>query len=372
MTTTEVRSEAGTGQFAPVLPDLSTFLGCGRQTAPIEIVRQAADAERLGLRRGFISERYDIKHAGPLMGACAAVTSRLEVGAGILAAGAYHPLMATAIAATLTETFGNRIVIGLGRGSYDWYEVFGIQDQPGPLGKQMNLAAFEDYIGLIRRLWRGERVSYEGPAGRYDGMFLNDAPTTEPPPIWCGIFAGEKASRVAARAADGVLIVGFITPAGVARCIEWIRDERDKCGLDGPFSVAAYVISTPDFDEEQTLNQSSARFLTYVVGLPAVARAYATVNGWDLDTIMGLAKNPLFAGMQTKTADLSFFRHQLVEAARDVPFEWMRESCAVGSAGECVGKIAEFRAAGVDEVVLYGSTPNDNAQVIATWRERGR
>ena len=51
-------------------------------------------------------------------------------------------------------------------------------------------------------------------------------------------------------------------------------------------------------------------------------------------------------------------------------FEWMRESCAVGSVDDCVNKIAEFRAAGVDEVVLYGSTPNDNARVIARWRER--
>src|SRR5205807_852393 len=136
MTATQLDRDAATQEPAPVLRDLSTFLGCGRQADPMEIVRQAADAERLGLRRGFVSERYDIKHAGPLMGGCAAVTSRLEVGAGILAAGAYHPIMATAIAATLSETFGNRIVIGLGRGSYDWYEVFGIQDQPGPLGKQ--------------------------------------------------------------------------------------------------------------------------------------------------------------------------------------------------------------------------------------------
>jgi probable F420-dependent oxidoreductase len=372
MTASQLERETGARGLAPVLPDLSTFLGCGRQTDPMEIVRQAMDAERLGLRRGFVSERYDIKHAGPLMGGCAAVTSRLNIGAGILAAGAYHPVMATTMAATLVETFGERIVLGLGRGSYDWYEVFGIQDQPGPLGKQMKLAAFEDYIGLVRRLWTGERVSYDGPAGRYDGMFLADAPKSEPPPIWCGIFAGEKASRLAARAADGVMIVGFVTPTSVARCVEWIRDERDKHGLDGPFTIAAYVISTPDFDEVPMLNQSSARFLTYVVGLPAVARAYATVNGWDMDKIMALSRHPLFANMQTKTADLSYYRHDLVEAARDVPIEWMQESCAIGSVDDCVNKIAEYRAVGVDEVVLYGSTPNDNAQLISTWRERSQ
>jgi probable F420-dependent oxidoreductase len=274
--------------------------------------------------------------------------------------------------ATLQETFGERFVLGLGRGSYEWYEVFGIGDQPGPLGKQTGFQAFEDYIGLIRRLWRGETVTYDGPAGRYDSMFLADAPQSEPPPIWYGIFGGEKASRLAARAADGALIVDLITPAAVAQCVEWIRDEREKLGLDNPFTIAACTISTPDFDEEQTLNQTSARFLTYVVGLPAIRRAFARINGWDEATIKALGSQPVFQNMNRKTADLVFHRYQLIEAAKQVPIEWMQESCALGSVDDCVDKIAEFRAAGADEVVLYGSTPADNERVVAAWRSRGR
>ncbi|MHB8693280.1 MAG: TIGR03857 family LLM class F420-dependent oxidoreductase [Solirubrobacteraceae bacterium] len=354
-----------------VVEDLGIFLGAGRQTRPIDVVDQALDAERLGLRRGFVSERYDIKLAGPLLGAAAALTSRLELGTGILAAGAYHPVMAAATGATLQAAFGERFVLGLGRGSFTWYEVFGIAAEPGPLGKQASLQAFEDYIGIIRRLWRGETVSYDGPAGRYDSIFLADPPQCEPPPIWSGIFGGEKAARLAARAADGALILDMITPEAVSRAVAWIRDERERLGLDGPFRIAACTVSTPGFDEIATLNQTSARFLTYVVGIPEARRAFARINGWDDDVMKQFAGHPVFGSLQRRTADLAFHRHQLVEASRQVPITWMRDSCAIGSTEECVAKIAEFREAGADEVVLYGSTPADNADVIAAWRGRG-
>jgi hypothetical protein len=47
----------------------------------------------------------------------------------------------------------------------------------------------------------------------------------------------------------------------------------------------------------------------------------------------------------------------------------MRASCAIGSVAECVTALRRFRAAGVDEIVTYGSTPGQNAALAAAWRE---
>ncbi|HEY2832762.1 MAG TPA: hypothetical protein VGJ14_10085 [Sporichthyaceae bacterium] len=48
----------------------------------------------------------------------------------------------------------------------------------------------------------------------------------------------------------------------------------------------------------------------------------------------------------------------------------MTVTCALGSTAGCVTKLAEFRAAGADEVVTYGSTPGQNAGLLAAWRAR--
>jgi probable F420-dependent oxidoreductase len=354
----------------PVIDDLSIFLGAGRQRSPYALVEHAEQAEGLGLRRGFISERYDIKLAAPLLGAATARTSRLHLGTGVLAGGSYHPLMAAAIGATLQSAFGERFIMGLGRGAWSWYRQLGLADQPGPIGKELGFHAMSDYMDIIRRLWRGETVSYDGPAGRYDGVYMADPPQCAPPPIWYASLGGDRASKMAARAADGLMITDMVTPAATAHAVRVVRGERERLGLDPEFPVAICVVSTPNFDRVATLNQTSARLLTYVVGIEEAADALARVNGWDREVIRGFGEHPVFAQTAGRTADQAFHRDQLLEAAELVPEEWMRDCCAIGSVDDCAAKLREFRDAGADEVVLYGSTPEDNRELINQWRSR--
>jgi hypothetical protein len=39
---------------------------------------------------------------------------------------------------------------------------------------------------------------------------------------------------------------------------------------------------------------------------------------------------------------------------------------------ECVTSLRRFRDAGADEVATFGSTPMQNAALIAAWRDRDR
>jgi hypothetical protein len=48
----------------------------------------------------------------------------------------------------------------------------------------------------------------------------------------------------------------------------------------------------------------------------------------------------------------------------------MRECCAIGSVSACAQTLQSFRDAGADEIVLYASTPEENAGLIAAWRQR--
>jgi hypothetical protein len=53
-----------------------------------------------------------------------------------------------------------------------------------------------------------------------------------------------------------------------------------------------------------------------------------------------------------------------------IPWEWVLDCSAIGSPDECVTSLQRFVDAGADEVTTYGSTPRQNAALIAAWRER--
>jgi alkanesulfonate monooxygenase SsuD/methylene tetrahydromethanopterin reductase-like flavin-dependent oxidoreductase (luciferase family) len=104
--------------------------------------------------------------------------------------------------------------------------------------------------------------------------------------------------------------------------------------------------------------------------MPFFVGAYLRQNGWDERQMQRILSHPQFSQMDRPTADQVFHREQLTEPAELVPEEWMHDSCAIGSVDQCVARFEQLRAAGVDEIACYGSTPADNAALIAAWRSR--
>ena len=347
--------------LAPLVEDLGIYLIAGRTYDPGEAIRQGALAERLGFRRVFLSERFDLKEAGALLGGVSATTTRLEVGTGIVACGSRHPLVTAAMAATMQAAYGHRFFLGLGRSSGPYLQ--------GQSMEEFGYQAYEDYCGIVRRLLKGETVSYDGPAGRYEALKTVDACPPPPPEVWTSTMGGPRASKLAARAGDGILLVPFLTVEAVRRAVEIIRRERERVGLDPNVTISHPIIVAAELDDDYTLAISAARFVTYVVGMPVFAKAYLDRNGWDPETMNELVNHPQFRAMERATADQSFHRAEIMEPARRVPESWMRETCAIGSVNECIKTLQAFREAGVDELALYGSTPADNAKLIAAWRD---
>src|SRR5580704_10402693 len=176
---------------ATVLPDLSAYLIGGRvvQTAepsehesdartPAQGIQDGVDAERIGFRRAFLSERWNLKEAAVILSAVAARTERIDIASGIITTAARHPLHMAGMAATLQATFGPRFVLGLGRGNSGWLSGAGLE--------MTSYAALTDYVDILRRLWRGERVAYSGPLGEFPQLQLEDVRSLEAPPVWFG------------------------------------------------------------------------------------------------------------------------------------------------------------------------------------------
>ena len=275
--------------LAPVADDLSIWIIPGRVKDPSPAIPQAVDAERLGFRRVFLSERFDLKDAGALLGGVLARTTRLEAATGIMAAGARSPLMAASLAATLQAAYGHRFILGLGRSSGPYLAGQGIDE--------FTFQAFEDYFDILRRLFRGETVSYDGPAGHYEAISTVDACPGKPPQLWATSMGGPVATKLAARIADGLILPGFLTSEAVHRVAETVRAERERHDLDpDAFTLLNYMVVANDLDETYTRAIAHARFVTYVVGMPAFSKGYVRNNGWDEAEMRRLLDHPQFAG----------------------------------------------------------------------------
>lgn len=175
------------------------------QFAPGEIVSQAVEVERAGFDGLNVSDHYQpwwepghSGHAWVMLGAIGQATERIPIGTGVTAPVYRHnPAVVAQAFMTLEHMFG-RAYLGIGSGESLNESPAGM-DWP-PVREQVD--RMEEALGLIGRLFDGERVDHEGRFFRTKGAYLHTR-AERPPPIYVSAF-GPRAAGVAARHADGV------------------------------------------------------------------------------------------------------------------------------------------------------------------------
>jgi coenzyme F420-dependent glucose-6-phosphate dehydrogenase len=188
------------------------YKASAEQFAPAELLGYSRLAEELGFDSVFISDhlqpwRHEGGHAPaalPWLGALAATTERVLIGTSVLTPTfRYHPAVVAQAFATLSCLAPGRVVLGVGSGE-------SLNEVPlgssWPDGKE-RFARLKEAVQLIQRLWREDRVTFEGQFYRTENATIYDKPET-PVPIYIGA-SGPAATRLAGRIADG-----FITTSG--------------------------------------------------------------------------------------------------------------------------------------------------------------
>lgn len=361
-TASPVLSAADPGQVLdPVVDDLSLYIAAGRVHSSAVAISDAIDADRLGLRRVWLSERYDLKEAGVLLGGMAASTTRLGVGTAALFPGSRPLIVTAALGATLHSAFGPRFTLGLGRsmGAYIRNANF----------RPLTFQELQDYASLLRQLWEGDTVDYDGSLGTFDQLHMADRYDGPAPEVYSVMLGGPKACKVAAQPMfDGAYLQPFMTADAVHNSVTWIREECERIGRDpAAFRIVAPMISAPELPDEQARAYMHARMITYL-GQPGMAEVYGRLNDWDMTPATAIRDHEMFRHDPDRI-DHHFHREDLMRVADLVPDGWMYGTSLTGSVDDCVKKMQEYRDAGADEICFYGSTPAENATLIGAWRE---
>lgn len=346
--------------LAPVVDDLSLYVRGGRLKSSAAVVPDAIEAERLGLARLWLSERYDLKEAGALLGGMAATTSRLKLGTAALFPGSRNILLTAALGATMHSAYGPRFTLGLGRSLGAYIENANL--------RAISFAELTDYADIIRRLWQGETVDYDGPIGSFKQLHMADTYDGPAPEIYSVMLGGPMACKVAASPLfDGVYLQPFLTLEAVTNAVTWIREESERIGRDfSTMRIVAPMVSAPELAEEQVRAYLHARMVTYI-GQPGMVENYARLNGWNPADADPVRYHEMFRHDPDRV-DHHFHRDDLLEVAKLVPDEWVYDTSLTGTLEDCVAKMAAYKATGIHEICFYGSTTAENAALIAAWR----
>ena len=159
-------------------------------------------ADRLGYDGGSLYDLLGIPtlECWTTLSALAAETEQIRLIPMVLANLYRHPGTLAKMAATLDVISGGRLVLGIGAGGGEGdHNAYGL---PYPSTRE-RVAMMGEAVQVIRLLWSGERVSFEGEYYRLDNALCSPAPVQRPaPPILIGGSGERHLLRAAAAHAD--------------------------------------------------------------------------------------------------------------------------------------------------------------------------
>ncbi len=203
------------------------------------------------------------------LGALAGMTTRLKLAVGCMASFPVRdPALFAYQWASLDQISGGRMLLAVCNGLQ---KRDGASEQEGRhfggVPDRERAPRLEEYMDLVRQLWSGDVVSFDGRFAHYDELQLTTTPVQQPCPMWISANpAGPAAAKVLHRVAtksDGLLTLQY-GPSYISNVRKQLDAELETAGrsVEG-FPVAAYHSVNIGDDPETCLDEACRFFDEY-------------------------------------------------------------------------------------------------------------
>ena len=338
--------------------ELGFYTLAGAPKTPRELIAEVHQGEALGLGSVFISERFNVKEAATLSGAVGAVSTDLGVATACTNHNTRHPMVTASFAMTMHRLTGGRFSLGLGRGIAPMFDAFGLP--------RIKTAQIEDFVGLMRRIWRGEViVGHDGPAGRYPLLTMGPHYNEHIPMTFTAF--GPNSLALGGRAFDAVVLHTFFTDETTARCVAAVKQAAEQAGRD-PASVrvwSCFATVGDHLSEEVRLKKTVGRMATYLQGYGDLM---VETNRWDPKVLQRFREDDWVSNFQGAIDDRAT-AEELEHVSTLIPEDWLA-AAATGSVERCVEKIQGQFDLGCDGVILHGASPTDLQPILEAYRKQ--
>jgi coenzyme F420-dependent glucose-6-phosphate dehydrogenase len=317
------------------------YKASAEQFGPRELVELGVRAEEVGLDSVWISDhlqpwRHEGGHAPNALAAMAAIgerTDRVVLGTSVLTPTfRYNPAVLAQQFATLALLNPGRVVLGVGTGEALNEISVGLAEWPE---FKERWARLRESVRLMRELWAGERVTFEGDYYRTVDATIYDRPEGGVP-IWVAA-GGPQMAKYAGRAGDG-----FICTSGK--------------GMD------LYTDKLLPAVEEGRAASDAGRDFTRMI---EIKLSYAPTRQEALENCRFWAPLSLSAEQKHQLDDPM----QMEAAADALPIEQVASRWIVAtSPDEVVDAVRPYVEAGFDHLVFHGPG-HDQEQFLTSFAE---
>ena len=222
---------------------LGVRLDTGPQFTTQDLLGLASLAEETGYETIWLPEGVGTDALTQLT-AFATATQRVKLGTGILPIFYRTPTLLAMSAGGLEAISQGRFILGLGVGHQRLVE----NGHGIPLRRP--LTRMRETVEIVRRLLRGERVTYKGQVFKLQDSSLGFRPVRPDLPIYLAAL-GPQMIELAGEIADGVLLV-WASPGYLQRAIEHVHRGAERVGRNPEdIDVACYLSTAVVDDVEQ-------------------------------------------------------------------------------------------------------------------------
>ena len=270
----------------------------------------------------------------------AKVTERLQFMTGVTNPATRHPAALATVAATVQETSGGRMLLGIGRGDT---ALFHLGRPPMPL---------DDFFARTEELHtylRGGTLEIDGFPSRL--RWLDRA---KQPPVPVDVAAsGPKVITFAARIAERITFAVGADPDRVHWAIELARAARRDAGrAEGEVSFGAYVTvgCHPDRSAARALVRGSVAAFAHFSAMPGSTGAGLDAHDRALVAEVG------------RTYDSNLHLVNSAAHAQVLPDEFVDRFAVIGDVETCRTRLRELVGAGLDRLVVTGPSFGANRE----------
>ncbi len=329
-----------------------------------EAIEEIQEFERAGLGTVFIAEAYGFD-APSLMGFVAARTERVEIASGILPIYTRTPTLLAMTAAGVDALSGGRAMLGLGASGPQVIEGFHGLPYDAPLARTREI------IEICRRIWKRERLRFEGkkyqiPLAPGLGMGLGKPlklithPVRDDIPIAVAALT-PKSVEMTAEIADGWLPIFFHPTKAMER---WgaalAAGTRKRNPERAPLSVFAGGAVGIGEGLEDLRNQSRGIMALYVGGMGAREKNFYN------DTFKSYGYE-----REAKEIQDLYLSGKKREAEAAIPQSFIDDCSLIGSQGFVKERLVQLKEAGVTHlnVGFVGDTRADRVKTLHQLNE---
>lgn len=302
---------------------------------PEEVIKSSKIGEDAGYDSLWVGDHLlhlpglTVPESWTLLTACAMVTNKPYLGTAVTDPHRYHPGVMAQRLATIDHFSKGRIILGLGPGVSINVDSFNI-DWKKPVSKLV------EYVDIIRKLWAGERFSYDGNFWQFNDAFLQIKPYNESIPIY---FASNRPRmiKLTGKYADGWIPLG-LTPKMYRKRVSILKNAAASSGRSlTDIDTGLYVgMCMSDNPEELALVDAWKGILVPEVlmeagyDIPEKLRSYHYLD-WKPD---------------------AEYMNEIIEYSSHVPSEALKDFYIIGKVDECIEKVDDFIKSGVRHFVI--------------------